>query len=498
MGILRTREEYLPVTCAILKAEDRESFFGAVKQKNGRPEQIARLCEVPVETANDWISGKANIPYHSLQNLAHHFEVPLPPVGELRREYLEVHQTAVRREAPPRAPRRERREEPTAEGAKEPRRERGRKRQAAEPRKQAKRQGEPKAKGKRRQEPKAQPAKDEQRQPQPQQRPPRRPGRQEPKKGGQPKGPRVPGPSEQLAYWVGVTILAAKREGSELVMTADRRTGQNFAGTWASLTRELCGVRPTLRTLDEGKAQEARLPVAGFEEFLDRLEIKEGKAPGEAGVPRWAWSNPAWKAACLKGIVDARAYFQRQPALVLEGIPERLGKAVQKMLAAFKLEAVIAENGTITLKGVEALDQYFEKVGCSNMKLRDQYRAFRHPRGGRPPEGVEPGGTPEGAPEAEAAPGAEQAEEEHGRVMAEEVEAADEEAELTDEHLEHAAGREPQAAQGLDPDAAADAAAAAKAFASAQPSRFAPPPPQPKKPERPGRRRTLFRGRPRR
>lgn len=533
MGILRTREEYLPVTCAILKAEDREAFFGAIKQqKNGRPDNIARLCEVPVDTANDWISGKANVPYHTLQNLAHHYQVTIPPVGELRREYLQVHQTATRRETPMPPPRRASSAEP-----KEGRRERGgKKRQGAEPRKEAKRQGE--RKPRRKQEPRARreeqaPQEQPQAQPgqeqpaleqQPEQRQPQDDGRQQGRSGrqprrdrqqqpqqqrhqqqqqrgkGRPQGPRVPEPSEGLAYWVGVAILAAKREGAELVMSADRRVGQNFAGTWAGLTRDLFGVRPVLKMLDDGRAQEARLPIAGFEEFLDRLELKEGKALGEPGVPRWAWSNPAWKAACLKGLVDARAYFQRKPALVLEGIPARLAQAFQKMLSAFQLTAQVSETGTVTLEGVETLDRYFEKVGASNMKLRDQYRAFRNPRGGRPavdadgaPAAVTAAGT---ATEAPAHETVEATEEEHGRVVAEEVEAADEEAEIAAHHVEEAEERQPEA---HDPDAALDAAAAAKAFNSPQPSRFAPPPPQPKEPpKRHGPRRTMFRGRPRR
>lgn len=531
MGILRTREEYLPVTCAILKPEDREAFFGAIKQqKSGRPENIARLCEVPVDTANAWIAGKANVPYHTLQTLAHHYQVAIPPVGELRREYLEVQQTATRRETPMPPARRASSQEP-----KEGRRERGgKKRQGEEPRKEAKRQGE--RKPRRKQEPRArreeqtaevqpqlQPGQEQPSlEPQPEQRQPQSEGsrqgrsrrqprrdRQQPQQQrqqqqqrgkGRPQGPRVPEPSEALAYWVGVSILSAKREGAELVMTADRKVGQNFAGTWAGLTRDLFGVRPVLKMLDDGRAQEARLPIAGFEEFLDRLELKEGKAIGEPGVPRWAWSNPAWKAACLKGLVDSRAYFQRKPALVLEGIPARLAQAFQKMLSAFQLTAQVSENGTITLEGVETLDRYFEKVGASNMKLRDQYRAFRNPRGSRHSGGTDDAPAPAAeagtANEAPAPRTDEASEEEHGRVVAEEVEAADEEAEIAAHHVEEA--EEPQAGE-QDPDAALDAAAAAKAFNSPQPSRFAPPPPQPKAPpKRHGPRRTMFRGRPRR
>lgn len=501
MGILRTREEYLPVTCAIMKAEDREAFFSSLKKQNARPDQIARLCEVSVETANEWISGKTNIPYHSLQTLAHHYSAALPPIGELRREYLAVSQQPSRREAPRSAPEKPAREAKAPKTPGEPRARRGRGgKRGEEPRKQAKRDAEAPqqaAEGsepsvvhpsqpRQRQQPRQQQQKRQQQSSQPQQSK----GGGRPQRAPAPKGPRVPEPSEQLAYWVGVTILSFRREGTELVMIADRRMGQNFAGTWANLTRDLLGVKPTVKMVDDGKAQEARMPIAGFEDFLDRLEIKDGRAPGEPGVPRWAWSNPAWKAACLKGIVDARAFFQRAPALVLEGIPERLGKAIQKMLSAFKVEATI-EGTTITLKGAEAVDLYFEKVGASNMKLRDQYRAYKYPRGSRPPADDKSERVP-----GDVTPASEEAgEEEHGRVIAEEVEAADEEAEMSNEALQGGSAPEAAAEEPIDEEAAMDAAAARKAHASQQPSRIAPPPEPPKQaPQK--RRRTLYRGRP--
>lgn len=500
MGILKTREEYLPVTCAILKPEDRDAFFSAVKKAGGHPEAVARHCDVTVEMANEWISGKANVPYHSLQTLAHQYTVAMPAVGELRREYLAVSQAPSRRETPtpPRPSKRTQREakSPREPSERQPRKERAAKpqRERQQPRQEKRRsQHEPRAPH----EPRAQ---HEPRRPQREQR-----GKQAGRKAPPPlKGPHVPEPSEAFAYWVGITLLTGRREGAELIMSADRRIGQNFAGAWANLTRDLFGVKPALKMLDEGKAQEAALPVAGFEECLDRLDLKEGKPFNEAGVPRWAWSNPAWKAACLKGIVDARASFQRAPAIVLEGLPERLGRAVQKMLAAFKLEAVIAENGAIELKGAEAIELYFEKVGTGNMKLRDQYRAFTRPRGGRPPrEGAEeavadsaPAPADAERPATAEGEASEAGEEEKGRVLAEEVEAADEEAEIQNEALTEALGSEPGADESLE--AAIDAAAAAKAAASAQPSRFAPPPPQPKEKQPPHRRRTLFRGRPKR
>ncbi|MBI5200392.1 MAG: hypothetical protein HY925_02300 [Elusimicrobia bacterium] len=544
MGILRTREEYLPVTCAILKAEDREAFFSAIKKHpNSRPEHIARLCEVTVDAVNDWISGKANVPYHSLQTLAHNFETPMPAVGELRREYMAISQLPSRHETPTPPPPSKR----TREAAKQPREEAPRRgkgkagKQRREPRDDKRRQvpredrqtaapqaqpdsqpqqlppqqpQQPPREPRRDDRPRRQDNRRDQRGRQPQQQRPQQP--QQPR-GGKPapQGPRVPEPSEQLAFWVGITIVTGRRENGEVVMTADRRIGQNFAGTWANLTRDLFGVKPTLSMQDNGKLQEARLPVAGFEECLDRLDFKDGKSFNEAGVPRWAWSNPAWKAACLKGIVDGRAFFQRAPALVLEGIPERLAKAFQKMLSAFQLEAVIGPNNVLELKGVETLDKYFEKVGTGNMKLRDQYRAFRHPRDGRPSR--EDAGRPgpyTGVPATAATPASEEAagEEEHHRVIAEEVEAADAEAEHHAEaEAEAQAEAQPEAAvepasegggrNQDDLDAALDAAAARKAHASAQPSRFGDPPPQPKKDPKNfggGRRKTLYRGRPRR
>ena len=505
MGILRTREEYLPVTCAILKPGDREAFFSAIKkQSHGKPDQIAKLCEVETDMVNDWVAGKSNVPYHFLQMLAHHYNVPLPPVGELRREYLAVSQTAARRDSVPAAakakaqPQKEERQgrrerKPKAEKpgrGERPRRERA-PRGASKPkaeRPQPPQQARP-------QQQQAQPQQPPQAHPQQQQPHPQPPQKKAPKGKAEPKGPRVPEPSESLAYWIGVTIMTAQRQQTELVMTADRRIGQNFAGTWANLTRELLGVRPSLKMVDNGKAQEARLPCEGFEEFFDRLDLKPDRKPGEAGVPRWAWSNPAWKVACVKGVVDACAHFQRAPALTLHALPERLAKALQKMLHAMGFTAEAAADGTVTLHGVELLDRYFDKVGTSNMKLRDQYKAYKNPHtGGRrmaeeaEKEAVEAVGLGPGTDE--------DTEKDEVRVVGEEIETADEEEkhEHEEEALEATGGLEASPEESIE--AALDAAAAAKAAASAQPSRFGEPPPQPKPKPTLHRRKTVWRGRP--
>ncbi|MBI4424877.1 MAG: hypothetical protein HY554_14185 [Elusimicrobia bacterium] len=471
MGILRTREEYLPVTCAILKAEDRDAFFASIrKQAGSRPDQIARLCEVTADVVNDWTQGKANVPYHTLQMLAHQFQVPLPPVGELRREYLAVAQVASRRETPtPPPPSQPKRRERKAEReGKAPRRERPQQPKAQRP---SKPKGEPQQR-KRRERPSPPPS-------------PARSQAQRPKRGkeaAEPKGPRVPGPSAELAYWVGVAIMTTRREPDALVMSADRRIGQNFAGSWASLTREIFGVKPVLQRLDDGKRQEARLPAASLEEFLDRLELKADRKPGEAPVPRWAWSNPAWKTACLKGIVDACVHFQRAPSLLLHALPERLAKSVEKMLTSLGFKPELGTDGTIALRGAEGVDRYFETVGTSNMKLRDQYKAHQQPRRG---------GRPEGAPDASLEPGPETGDAGGERVIAEEVEAADEEAEVSDEQLaEQTLGSE------AGPDETLEAAETAGASGRPRPTvpAEAPPPAKPRPIVR--RRKTLFRGRP--
>src|SRR5581483_11216899 len=89
MGILRGREEFIPVTCAVVKDADRDAFFTQIrKNRAGTPDELARWLDVPVALVNDWIAGKAHIPYHTLQNIAYQFSVELPPISELRRESL--------------------------------------------------------------------------------------------------------------------------------------------------------------------------------------------------------------------------------------------------------------------------------------------------------------------------------------------------------------------------------------------------------------------------
>lgn len=391
MGILRSREELLPVTCAILSEADRDDFFARLKKRvGGRIERIASACEVPPSAVSDWISGKFNIPYHALQRMSQEFEVEAPAVSELRREYQPVQSVAPpKRREPLPAPAKE--NIPIIEREERPRRERGRKGRAQkgqpkQPRQKAPRQErKPKAEKKPRQ-----------------QQPPRE---ARPQAGGKPGAPKL---SDKLAYWSAVLLTAGRREEDCVVLSADRRIGQNFAGVWANLTQDLFGIRPALESKEEGKVQQARLPSAGLEEFLARIEFKAGVPTAEApGAPRWAWSNPQWQTAFLKGIVDASAQFHRAPSLTLSGLSPRLAKSAQKMFSALKLEPAAGE-GTLTLEG-DAVLRYFEAVGTQNMKLRDQLKAhLRHRAGGPleevPEEGPAPEASASDAPSAEAVP----------------------------------------------------------------------------------------------
>ncbi len=314
------------------EAEQRGFFAQLGKQKGGKADGIARLCGVPAELADQWVQAKVHVPYHALQLLAHHFGRPLPRIGELRREYQPVSQAQpASREAPKPPPR-------ASAPAKEPR-------QAKESRRRRQHRSE------------RRPA-------------PAAPQRQE---------TRLPEPSEELAYWVGATLCAARRRESSLVFSAGRRVGQNFAGVWAQRTRELFGVKPGIASADDGKFQEASLPVAGLESFFDRLGIQEN--PGSASLPRWAWSNAAWKTACLRGMVDACAHFHRQPALSFEDLPPALARPFQKMFESLPMRLTAGPREVIGIWDREGVEAYFKAVGTRNLKLKDQFGAYLRGKG---------------------------------------------------------------------------------------------------------------------
>lgn len=64
MGILRNREELLSVTCAVLKEDEREQFFSAIRKKaGGSMDRVAKS----VGTLQDWVNGTGNIPYITFQ-----------------------------------------------------------------------------------------------------------------------------------------------------------------------------------------------------------------------------------------------------------------------------------------------------------------------------------------------------------------------------------------------------------------------------------------------
>ncbi|MDE2291252.1 MAG: helix-turn-helix transcriptional regulator, partial [Elusimicrobia bacterium] len=105
MGILRSREELLPVTCAVIKEDEREAFFNDVRRKvGGNMDRVAKTVGVPVSTLQDWVNGTSNVPYITLQRLSSEFGVPMPSVGELRREYQQIAAPQPPRRPPARLP----------------------------------------------------------------------------------------------------------------------------------------------------------------------------------------------------------------------------------------------------------------------------------------------------------------------------------------------------------------------------------------------------------
>ncbi|MBI5242751.1 MAG: hypothetical protein HY922_03580 [Elusimicrobia bacterium] len=421
MGILRSREEQIPVTCAVINDSGRRDFFNKVRKKAGRVERIAQVCGVSASTVSDWMSGQCLIPYHALQRMAQEFGVEAPRVSELRREMQAV--SEVRPAARPRPA-------PAPKPAKAQARPR-----AKAPR--GKQQARKPTVAQKSASPRPPPTGAEERRPPgtalPRTRPPRKPAAKERRKKApaQPHKKAVPAPkaksgevkySEQLAYWTGVTFSAGRCEGTELRLAADRRMGQNFAGAWARLTESLFGAKPVLSMTEDRRAQIAALPMGAAGDFIAKLGLKPGSGPAEApAAPRWIWSSPAWKTAFLKGAVDAASHFHRTPAVKLLGLSEALRKSVHKILSSLAFAPKLPPDGTVSIEGAQEVEKYFESVGTGNFKLRDQFSAFRKSRSGAGrPRRRHP------APE-EAAPAQAPAPEEPAAVSAEQEEAAPQE-----------------------------------------------------------------------
>lgn len=368
MGILRKTEELLPVTCAVLADDVRQDFFNEVKKRaSGNIGRIALIADTSSSVVSDWISGRKNIPYHTLQVLSREFRLEPPPVSELRRELQEVTHTIKARPAAE-IPTERREERPRRQ--ERPERREGRGRNERPRREKPQQQPQPRREQTRR--PQRQPQQKQQQKQRPEPRP--EPG----------KGPKL---SAELAYWTGVVLAGGRRQAGELYFAADRRVGQNFASTWGGLTSKLFRVKASLSMSADHKIQTASVPVASLEELLSRIEFREGTEPQSApGAPRWTWSNPEWKAAFLRGVVDVCCHFTRTPALRMSIPSERLRRSVQKILSSLGIEAKDGGQGELAVEGREAVEKYLQAVGTDNLKLRDQTKAFL--KGG--PPGPEP------------------------------------------------------------------------------------------------------------
>ncbi|MFH2203009.1 MAG: hypothetical protein ABIJ96_07835 [Elusimicrobiota bacterium] len=344
MAILSSRDEQISVTCAILKDDVRKRFFAALRKKGGNPERIARVCDTGAGVVNNWITGSTKLPYNTLQMLAAEFNVALPEISELRKEYQIVSGGHKRKREPKRPvipgplP-----AEPSAGGPpqkppQEPRR---------EPEREPKRESKRTARRGRKAE-KAAPRQDE--------------AAKSPDK-----------LTDDRAYWTGVLLGRAERDETHIRLAAGKRISQNFAATWAILTVKAFDVKPELAMSEDRSVQTATLPAASVAAFLDRIEFKPGTRPDSApGAPRWVWSNPDWKKEFLKGLVDSCAQFQRTPALTLEGLSEQLAQSAVKMFASLELTAKIGDANKVTLEGADAVRKYVDEVGTRNPKLKDQ------------------------------------------------------------------------------------------------------------------------------
>ncbi|HVE12578.1 MAG TPA: hypothetical protein VNI01_04225, partial [Elusimicrobiota bacterium] len=323
----------------------------------GNMDRLASICGVPLSAISDWVNGTTNIPYHSLQRLAQELGIEQPQVSELRREFQSASAMPQTRRAEP---------EPPPSRA-EARRELKKVQDVDRPRRQERQRKAPKAQQAPRQERQERQKKQE-----------RKPQRQQQRQPQAAKGPSAPKLSDKLAYWTGALFAAARAEEGRIVFTADKRIGQNYAGTWSGIADELFGVRPTLYMAEERKVQRAELLTAGLEDFFARLEFKPGASPEQApGAPRWAWSNPDWKTAFLRGVVDASARFSRAPSLQISSLSPRLRQSLQKILSSLKFTVQEGPEGALILEGAEAVEKYFDTVGTGNMKLKDQFKAYR-------------------------------------------------------------------------------------------------------------------------
>jgi transcriptional regulator with XRE-family HTH domain len=352
VGILKSREELLPVTCAILSDDDRNRFFAAVKKKTGgHLEKIAKAVQTTSSRINSWMSGETHVPYHALQQIASELQIDMPKVSELRREFQQVVETKTqRRPMPGPDTKREPRERP---GDRNARKERSPSRDKS-PRNDRTRGQKSR----------------------PTNRPDARP-KQTPSRGESTSRPAAQNKlTDDRAYWGAVLLTRARRPENEIILDADQDVGQNFAAIWANLTKKAFGVKPDLVLSEDHTVQTAKLEAERVIKFLDRIDFKAGTEPANApGAPRWVWSNPDWKRAFLKGIFDARAIFNREPSLTVKGLSERMRLSAQKLLAAFELESKEID-GALVVEGEAAIKAYATKIGTANPKLRDQLKVF--------------------------------------------------------------------------------------------------------------------------
>jgi transcriptional regulator with XRE-family HTH domain len=258
MAILRSRDELLPVTCAVLKDEVREKFFSNLKKKvGGKMERVAKVCGTSLSNVNGWEKGDPTPPYTSLQLIASEFGLEMPEVSELRREFRAVEEASKGRRPATK-------QKPSDFGPSPKKQEE--KKQAEHPKQESHNKNSRK----------------------PERRPENKPAATTPNTATSPDKLTV-----ERSYWTGVLLARGRRDQTHIRLIADRQMSQNFAATWSNLTHQAFGARPELTMSADRTEQTASLPAEKVAAFLERIDfppdVKE--APG---APRWTWSKAGY------------------------------------------------------------------------------------------------------------------------------------------------------------------------------------------------------------
>ena len=199
---------------------------------------------------------------------------------------------------------------------------------------------------------------------------------------------RTPGPSPQLAEFVGIMIGDGTVGKYQISIALDMITDKIYADFVASLVEDLFHIRPGVYLREKQGRIVIAVSSVALSEYLQGLGLLAGnKLRYGVTLPGWVRNNPEFSKACLRGLFDTdgsvyqethrlRNAIYSYPRLSLVSYSKPLRDAAYDELNRFGISALIRNDRDVKIERFTDIKRYFTVIGTSNGKHLARWHAY--------------------------------------------------------------------------------------------------------------------------